>query len=361
MFSHRAIESPEAKILWDKLKRTISRDKAFHATTVIGELAAEDMLDFSGLTPNNIDRIYVKFRDGAPMASGIKKKLPNVDIQYIVSQLKQGANNPLTFWDEYDGYSNDIIWFADPVNATGGTAIKSLKFLRDHFLFDTALVSHVVANNVGIKNMQTTLEDFKTTSYMNYAYLSTKLNLKTGYLEDGLELIPDFGDKVLGTLGTDYSIYDIQDDILRLKDTQAGKVESLKGIILYLIQRGDSTDYRSDRSSAWITQNWLYNALIWYYKMRDLPIELIEWDKMQVILRDLLERDFLEIEDRPWKKGNAKVYHLTDDGVIYSSQVYIPVISTYGITGKILKDFDFLIKLRPDEIENNVRDENEDE
>jgi len=358
MFSHRTIASPDAGMHWNKLKTTVSKEKSYQATVAIGELVAEDMMDFAGLTPRNIDRVYVKFRDGTPMAAGIKKRLPHVDVQYIVSQLKQGEHVPISFWGGYDGYSNETIWFADPINATGSTAIESLRYLREHFLYDTALLSHVVANIQGIKGVQTTLEDFYTNGFMNYAYLSTRMHPTTGYLMDGLELTPDLGDKVFGTIGEDYSIYDIQKDIMRLMGTQAGKVELLKGTILHLIQLGNSTRYLSDRSASWITENWIYSALRWYYEVEDVPLDIIGQEQIITVINDLLWRDFLHIERRPWSNSYANVYTLTDDGVNYTSRVYLPIMNESRILNKIGKNFDFLIHLRPKEIEETIKDVN---
>lgn len=358
-FAHKAIASPNVRLHWEKLKKTVSKEKAYQATVAIGELAAEDMLDFSGKTPSEIDRIYVKLRDGMPMAAGIKRKLPHVDIRYIVSQLKQGSglnHPPIFFWDGYDGYSNENLWFADPINATGYTAIESLRFVRWHFEFSTALISHVVANIQGIKRMQTTLEDFSVDGFMNYAYLSTRMNRFTGYLTDGLELIPDFGDKVGGTLGEDYSIYEIQKDLRMLIGTELGKVELMKGTILHLIQIANADIYPTDRRASWITKNWVSAALRWYCEVGELPFKNMEWEQTSTLIDDLCKRDFLLIEKRPWKRGFAYVYSLTEDGVNYASKVYLPVLHELGIPQKLQKHFDFLIHLLPREIEKTIAD-----
>ncbi len=188
MFTHRQIESEVTRRSWNDLKHTISQVKAFQATQTIGEIAASDMLSFSRKEPTDIDRVYVKFRDGLPMASGMKKTMPHIDIRYIVSKEKQSDDFnyvPISFFDGYDGYKNETVWFADPINATGHTAVESLRFVKSHFEFQTALISHVAANKKGIQHVQTTLEDFRTKGFMNYAYLSDKLDAK-GYLADGL-------------------------------------------------------------------------------------------------------------------------------------------------------------------------------
>jgi len=358
LFLHHEVPFQSAKLHWDSLKKTISKVKAYQATAAIGELVAEDMLDFASKSTDEIDRIYVKFRDGMPMAAGMKRKLPHVDVRYIVSQLKQpnSIEPDIQFWDGYDEYSSETLWFADPVNATGRTAIESLRFVRKHFNFDTVLISHVVANTVGIKRIQTSLDDFNSNGFMNYAYLSKKLDPKTGYLIDGLEMIPDFGDKVWGTLGDDYSVWDIQKDLNLLVGTQAGNVELVKGTILHLVQIANSSAYRADRGASWVTRNWISAAIRWYCTVGELPFEKFGDTEILSLIEDLWQRDFLSVEMRPWKKGYAKIYSTTDDGVDYVSRVYLPVMHEKGILQKLQKHFDFLIFRRPDEIEENIRD-----
>ncbi|MDI6860023.1 MAG: hypothetical protein QMC85_05975 [Methanocellales archaeon] len=49
MFSHRKISNLSVDEHWNKIKRTISREMCYSATEVIGEHAAEDMLEFADL------------------------------------------------------------------------------------------------------------------------------------------------------------------------------------------------------------------------------------------------------------------------------------------------------------------------
>jgi len=317
------------------------------------------MLDFSRKSPKEIDRIYVKLRDGMPMASGMKKALPHVDVRYIVSQEKQQSNierAPMFFLEGYDGYSSDTVWFADPINATGHTTVKSLGYVRSHFRFDTALVSHVAANIIGIRNVQTTMDDFSVQGFMNYVYLSRKLDA-VGYLEDGLELIPDFGDKLFGTLGSDFSVYDIQERIRKLLSTGVGRVEILKGAILHMIQIAGKEEYASDRTVSWITRNWITAALQWCCAVGEFPFEEVNEEQVYVLIDDLYSRDFLKMKKRPWKNILVDVYSLTEDGVQYASCVYIPILSELGIPQKLRRHFDFLIHLRAREITQNIEDE----
>jgi uracil phosphoribosyltransferase len=349
VFTHRSIDSDSAKQSWTEVKQTISREKTFQATERIGEMAAKDMLDFSGKGPEDINRIYVKLRDGMPMAAGMRKALPQVDVRYIISQEKQGYANhpPISFYDSYDGCCDDTVWFADPINATGHTAVASLRFVWGHFKFQTALVSHVAANVLGVKNVQTTIEDFAVRGYMNYAYLSTKLNEK-GYLADGLELIPDYGDKLHGTVGSDFPIFDLQVSLRNLLGTSVGDAELLKGVILHMLQLAEKEEYRTDRTAAWITRKWIYTALKWYITVDEIPLKGFGEDQVYTLIDDLYSRDFLKAEKRPWKNNVTYVYSLTEEGFNYASRVYIPILKGYDFLGKIQKDFDFLIKLSPD-------------
>lgn len=359
MLTHHLIESDVAKRSWNTLQRTISRESAFQATETIGELAAQDMLEFSGKSSKEINRIYVKLRDGAPMASGMKKALPHVDVRYIVSQEKQeneAQRIPISFWEGYDGYSSEIVWFADPFNATGHTTVESLRYVRRHFTFDTALVSHIAANIIGIREVQTTLKDFAAEGFMNYAYLSKELDEK-GYMKDGSELIPDVGDKLFGTLGSDYSIYDIQARLRKLMNTGVGDVEVLKGTILHMIQIAKRGEYATDRNASWVTKDWITAALHWYCATEEFPFGKVTDQQASVLIDDLHSRAFLTIESRPWKRGFAHIYSLTEDGVKYSSRVYIPILSSLDILKKLYKHFDFLIHLPPRAILENIGDQ----
>src|SRR5437870_2452834 len=130
------LATEETRRNWTALKETVSQTRAFQATEVLGAALAADMVDLADVTEADIDRIYVKLRDGAPMACGIRRVLPRADIRYIVSQEKQKPtvrSTPIRFWDDFDGRPTEIVWYADPINATGHTAIESLKFVRKHF------------------------------------------------------------------------------------------------------------------------------------------------------------------------------------------------------------------------------------
>jgi len=175
-------------------------------------------------------------------------------------------------------------------------------------------------------------------------------------MQDGLELIPDFGDKIWGTLGEDYSIYNIQSGVRNLLNTEAGRVETVKGTILHLLQIAGREQYAQDRKTSWITPNWISASLDWYCNMEQMPFPQTNDDQVRTLLEDLAFRDFLSVEMRPWKGGYARVYSLTPDGVRYASAVYIPILEELGITQSIAKHSDFLLHLRPEEIIQNIND-----
>src|SRR2546425_3927201 len=139
MLSHHQATSEECQDPWQKLKKTVSKEKAFQASETLGAILASDMLEFAHHKRSDIDRIYVKLRDGMPMAAGMKRVIPKADVRYIISKEKQGKSLrvPITFWDEYDGYSSPLVWYADPVNATGHTELEYLRFVCDHFKFES--------------------------------------------------------------------------------------------------------------------------------------------------------------------------------------------------------------------------------
>jgi hypothetical protein len=207
-----------------------------------------------------------------------------------------------------------------------------------------------VANHTGIGAVQTLITDFRTDSYMNYAFLSKKINQENGYLQDALEIIPDFGDKVFGTIGADYSFHQMQKDLRNLQGTRAGEIEMLKGIIVYLLQRHGSGKYGADRKVTWSTKRWIRETIFWYIALRDMQINPNVMQHFDFIMNDLEERGFIRYKKYPYKNRNAHVYYARDDGVNISSAVYLPILDELGICRMILKDFDFLVHLLPQEI-----------
>jgi uracil phosphoribosyltransferase len=352
MFAYWKIRQSRVDDEWINLRNTISKEIAYKATEFIGEYAAADMIEETGIGKQAVDRIYVKYRDGLPMAAGMRKALPNVDVRYIISQEKQQGEDhiPISFWDPWDGYSNEIVWFADPMNATGHTAIESMRFIYKHFAFDTILLSHVAANRTGIDNIQTKITDFNIDGFMNYAFLSSNLRTGNGYMLDGLELIPDFGDKIYGTLGEDYSTQQIQEDLKNLLGTSVGEVEIVKSAILHLLQLRGREEYMVKRKASWATAKWIKAVLFWYKYLRNIPFNIDSKEQIIQLLSDLTDRGFLKIENRPWKRRFARIYSLTEEGLRYTSSVYLPILVEKGIARPIQKDFDFLVYLNQREI-----------
>ncbi len=361
MFTHRKVLNQIVDEEWTRLKKTISKDAAYKAAEVIGEYTVTDMLDFASLNKFDINRIYVKYRDGLPMASGMKKMLPNADVIYINTE-RTGNNNDKAEISPLDAETigelnydeNSITWFADPINARGTTTIEVLRYLHEFTPFEVALLSHVVANRIGIGTVQTLITDFNIDSYMNYAFLSKKINPSTGFLEDALEVIPDFGDKVFGTVGADYPVCQMRDDLRCLVGTKVGGIEILKGTIIYMLQRRKSDEYNADRRVKWATRPWIKETVIWYIKLRDLRIDVDIEQHFDFIMDDLESRGFIKYDKYVFKDSYARHYSVTEDGVNMSSAAYLPILSELGIPKIISKDFDYLVHIPAHEIHKQV-------
>lgn len=359
MFVHRKIPTSNIEGEWSKLKTTISHDVAYKAAEVIGGYAAEDMLEFAALNKSDVERVYVKFRDGLPMASGISKVLPGVDVVYINTERYGDQNNQVQIspldTERIEPDESTITWFADPINARGKTAVEVLRYLHNFIPFEVALLSHIVANQRGIAAIQTQITDFHTKGYMNYAFLSSKINQSNGFLEDALEVIPDFGDKVFGTIGADYSVYQMQEDIKKLVGTKAGDVELLKGIIMFLLQRHGSDEYKTDRKVKWATRDWVKEAILWYVELRGIRINIDIEEHFATIMDELENvRHAIKYKKIAHRSGYARDYYIAEDGFKVSAAAYLPILSDLGTLRIILKDFDFLVHLSPREIHNQV-------
>ncbi len=321
------------KIRVDKSsRRRFPREIASKAAEAIGEHSAIDMLDFSSLNKSDIDTIYVKDRDGTPMAAGIKKILPNADVIFLHTERTGFAKDKVNI-TPLDSKNikldeNSIRWFADPINARGTTSIEVLRYFYDIMPFDLALLSHIVANVHGINNIQTLITDFNMSSFMNYAFLSNKLNMDSGFLEDALEITPDFGDKVFGTIGRDYSDNQMLENLKILLDTHAGEVEKLRGFILLLLYGKDI--YTSDKDVGWATGKWIKESILWYMKNRHIKINLKINPNFDIILKELEERGFIKHDEYPWEFGKSKFkaydYYLTEEGTNITHKWSEPLI-----------------------------------
>jgi uracil phosphoribosyltransferase len=355
MFKHRKIMNSIVNENWSTLRKTISPAAAYRAAELIGEYSAADMLEFASLRDSDVSSFFVKYRDGLPMASGMRRIIPEADVIYIVTERYGPYNSEVRIWpldgEKIEGrFKNNITWFADPINARGTTAIEVLRYLQNSIPFETALFSHIVANDVGIGAVQTHITDFQIDSYMNYAFLSKKINQENGYLQDALEIIPDFGDKISGTIGADYSLHQMQKDLWDLLGTKAGAIEKLKGIVVFLLLKHGSGQYGAERKVTWSTRRWIKETILWYIALRDVQINSNIVQNFDIIMNDLEERGFIYHRKIPYKKGFARLYSLTSAGINTSSAVYLPILDRLGICRIILKDFDFLVHLRPDEI-----------
>lgn len=349
MFAQRKIENENVDMEWIKLKKTILRDVAYNAAEVIGEFSAVDMLDFSDLAKSDIDTIYVKDRDGLPMASGIRRILPDVDVIPIHTK-RTGLRNEIVEVTSLEPkkikYNEDgIKWFIDPMNARGTTSIEVLRYLYNAVPFETALISHIAAHNLGIRRVQAQITDFNMHGFMNYAFLSKELDESTGFLKDALEVIPDFGDKVFGTIGEDYKESQYIDDLKRMLGTNFGEIEKLKGMILLLLS--GKNIFKMDKNVGWAAGKWIRNSVTWYMKNRRIKINLNIDSSFDSILKELEERGFIKHDEHPWefKKSKYKAYdyYLTEEGTNITYKIYIPFLEHVGVYRIILRDLEYMV------------------
>ncbi len=349
MFSQRKIKNEKVDVEWIKLKKTIRKNVAYNAAEVLGEFSAIDMLDFSDLTKRDIDTIYVKDRDGLPMASGIRKILPTVDVIPIHTK-RTGLRNERVEITPFDSkkikYNEDEIkWFIDPINARGTTSIEVLRYLYDVFPFKTALISHIAAHKQGIHRVQSQIADFNMYGFMNYAYLSNELDESTGFLKDALEIIPDFGDKVFGTIGEDYKESQYLDNLKNMLGTHFGEVEKLKGMILLLLS--GKNIYKTDKDTGWATGKWIRNSVSWYMKNRRIKIDLNIDSNIDIIIKELEERGFINHDEHTWEFGRFKYkaydYYLTEEGTNMAHKVYFPFLEHADMYRIILRDLKYIV------------------
>jgi len=246
---------------------------------------------------------------------------------------------------------NEISWVADPIIARGTTTIEIIRKLSESITFEIGLFSHVAANREGIGRIQTKITDYRTQSFMNYAFQSQKINQETGFLEDGLEVIRDFGDKIFGTIGQDYPTYLIQNDIERLLETDVGNIELLKGCILFILQRRNK--YKNDKEVGWATGEWLRESLIWYSRKRSLLKGFAFEGIIDHAIADLAERKFIYYNKYPYRGGIAYDYYISEEGTKIASAAYLPILDRLNTLKLINTDIDFLVHKTSIEIKKN--------
>ena len=360
MLIHQKIKSGVAAQNYGIVQKSINKFQVAKASELIGKAAAIDMMEFAGFQKSDIHRLYVKYRDGLHLAIGMRSILKKVDIRYLVSERSGLANKSVSvdFWGTYDSVdSEELVWFADPINARGTTAAATLEILRNSLHYDTAFISHILANQVGIRTVQSKISDFSIDAYMNYDALSKRLNEKTGYLDDGLKLIPDYGDKLFGTVGADYSCTQLQADFRSLLGTQAGRVNVVKAIMLFILQKRWSDPYMIDRQVQFPTRLWVNLSLLWYSKLRRIP-HLLDMDlterNVKLILNDMVQEGFITSNNLVIGNSIQLYYKITEEGRDYASKVFNPVLGKENVLSRIQKDMDFLIHLGPKQIHENI-------
>lgn len=362
MFRHRKIQNPDANRVWENtIKKSISSENTRKAAEKIGHMASRDMIDFSGIDKSEIDVLFVKYRDGTPMLKGMKDLFPEAEAVYLKTE-RYGSNNekvsirPLGDYD-FSKYRNKIAWFVDPIMARGTTALECLRKIKGEVQSKQFLISNIVSNIKGISNIQALITDFNGQGYLNYAYKSTNLDEENGFLKDGLQRIPDFGDKAFGTLGGDYSIDDLRKREERKwhRQDQVGEIERTKSVILYILQIREKN--KLDRDLQWPTLKWIKWATRWLkvYKKFDIRTE----DKtLEDTINELVEEeDFLEVRKVPYKSGWAHLHSISEDGVEYSSKVIVPLLANAEWTQEMLKDSNYFLKKSPDELRKSIRKE----
>jgi hypothetical protein len=149
----------------------------------------------------------------------------------------------------------------------------------------------------------------------------------------------------------------MQENIRKLLGTKAGDVETLKGIVLFLLQRHGSNEYRTDRRVKWATRDWIKQAILWYMKLRGIPVNIDVERHFNTIIDELENvRHAIKYKKIAYRSGYVYDYYITDGGVNISSAAYVPILSELRITSIILKDFDFLAHLSAGEIRKQIRD-----
>lgn len=363
VFKHRKIKDNITDKEWSNIKNSIRKEVVYKAAETIGERSAIDMLDFSDISISDIDTVYVKHRDGKPMALGMKKILPNANIIYIHTE-REGLKNENVFIPTLKNSQiseNKVKWFADPINARGTTTIEVMRHLNNLVPFEVALISHIAANELGIKSVGSQLTDFNMTGYMNYAFLSKKLNQESGFLEDALKYVRDFGDKLEGTYDKDYKIKYMIEDLKNLLGTSAGDEEILKSIILLLMYGKDI--YKNEKVDL-ASRSWLKSAIKWYGRNRGLKININIDKKVDVfytipdkILGDLVKDGFViqEKTSKKYGKNERKVnnFYLTEEGSELTHLVFIPFLEHAGILRIILRDLDYVVHRNPLQLNKN--------
>ena len=364
MLKHHKIKDDIVKNEVNSIINTIKPSIVAKSSEIIGEYSATDMVEFSDVPKSRIRRIYVKYRDGLSYAIGFKKVIRDVDIRYIHTERSGTANEQVSvkFWDPLEqmslaSHKDEVVWFADPINARGTTVLGTMDFLRKYVGYDTILLSHILANKVGINKVQTKITDYSIKGFMNYAFYSSHLDTKTGYLNDGLKFIPDYGDKLFGTLGADYPEIQLQQVIKDLIDTQtqAGREEVIRGIILYLLQLRWNEEYSSKRDLQSPTRLWINMALFWYVKIKKLSyIKLEDLAEKNVfsVLDNMEKTGFIDSITFPMGNSFIKYYKPTEEGLSQATKVYNPVLGSRNILLMLNKEFGTIIKLSPKAIRN---------
>ena len=105
-----------------------------------------------------------------------------------------------------------------------------------------------------------------------------------------------------------------------------------------------------------MTKDWITSAVQWLCAVKEFPFQKVTPYQVYSLIDNLYDRDFLVTTERPFHKGTAHVYSLTDDGYKYTSGVDIPILEENGLIEKFKRNYYFLIQLTSDGNRRNIYD-----
>ena len=125
------------------------------------------------------------------MLDGMLEMLPNASVGFIGFQRNEITLKPEFYYEKISIKSkNDIAIIIDPMLATGGTAIESIKLLKDKNINNIIFIS-ILSSPEGIEKLSKTFNDVNIYT----SSIDERLNNK-GYIIPGLG---DAGDRIFNT------------------------------------------------------------------------------------------------------------------------------------------------------------------
>lgn len=202
VISHPLVEDNLA-VLRDKrtpapeFRRRIMDTASLLGYIVLGNLRTKKVMVKTPLGPAPCRRLaegvtlVSVLRAGLGLVDGLLRIAPEARIGQIGLYRDEETLNPVQYYVKLPPkLENDFVLLADPMLATGGSAIESVSILKDHGARRIAFLSLIAAPE-GIRNMQRAHPDVPVYT----GGLDKKLN-KKGYILPGLG---DAGDRIFGT------------------------------------------------------------------------------------------------------------------------------------------------------------------